>query len=220
MVVIWNPSIRKSFGIAVVSNDDYNLFGFGVRPDTSDPTVVKIIQEYDKPWHVEVFTLSSGVWNVIPSSNLLPPSVVLNASTHVVIDRFIYWDAYDTTFAYDTYMVVSFDLITKEFKLVHLPDSLTYKQRVPVSHDSSFKKLFSIGAPFKEILGFKESGEPIIETSTNFLFSTTLDVYDPSSQLLNNLGISGASGTFGMGFYQESLLLLDHLDLHIYCDDN
>ncbi|GJW98387.1 RNA-directed DNA polymerase, eukaryota [Tanacetum coccineum] len=182
MVVIWNPSIRKSFGTAVVSNDDYNLFGFGVRPDTSDPTVVKIIQTDNKPWNVEVFTLSSY--------------------------RFIYWDAYDTTFAYDPYMLVSFDLITKEFKLVHLPDSLTYKQRVPVSHDSSFKKLFSIGAPFKQILGFKESGEPIIETSTNFLFFTTLDVYDPSSQLINNLGISGASGTFGMGSYKKLLLLV------------
>nr|GEZ75162.1 hypothetical protein [Tanacetum cinerariifolium] len=171
MLVIWNPSIRKSFGIAVVPSYDYNVFGFGVRPDTSDLTVVKIIQSDNKPWHVEVFTLSSGVWNVIPSSNLVESLVVYGSIYVRGLESCGVW---------------------------------------VMQHDSSFKKLFSIGAPCKEILGFKES---IIETSTNFLFSTTLDVYDPSSQQINNLGISG---TFSMGSYKESLLLLDHSDLHIY----
>nr|GEV95662.1 hypothetical protein [Tanacetum cinerariifolium] len=52
---------------------------------SSDPTVVKIIQRYNKPWHVEVFTLSLGVWNVIPSSNLLNQSIELTLLSQVAI---------------------------------------------------------------------------------------------------------------------------------------
>ncbi|GJT68543.1 hypothetical protein Tco_1020023 [Tanacetum coccineum] len=223
------------------------------------------MQRRNKPWHVEVFTLSSGVWNVIPSSNLLRQSGKLTFSPQVVIDRFIYWGAWENTFtdhgeSTTNHMVVSFDLITKEFKLVDLPDSLTYKPhgRVPVfvsklreslvvygsidvegaescgvwvmQHDSSFKKLISIGARVDKILGFRESGEPIFETVKDFrpfntldiydLFNTldvnTLDVYDPCSQQINNLGICGVEGSFFMDSYRESLLLVDHSNLHIY----
>ncbi|GKE25526.1 probable galacturonosyltransferase 7 isoform X2 [Tanacetum coccineum] len=268
MLVFWNPSIQKSVGIAVPNLSfswwEY-LYGFGVCPDTSDPTVVRFMQRRNKPWHVEVFTLSSGVWNVIPSSNLLRQSGKLTFSPQVVIDRFIYWGAWENTFtdhgeSTTNHMVVSFDLITKEFKLVDLPDSLTYKPhgRVPVfvsklreslvvygsidvegaescgvwvmQHDSSFKKLISIGARVDKILGFRESGEPIFETVKDFrpfntldiydLFNTldvnTLDVYDPCSQQINNLGICGVEGSFFMDSYKESLLLVDHSNLHIY----
>ncbi|GKF69656.1 probable galacturonosyltransferase 7 isoform X2, partial [Tanacetum coccineum] len=188
MVVIWNPSIRKSFGIAVVHNYDYNVFGFGV------------------------------------------------------FGMFIYWAAFDKTSTYNKWILVSFDLITKEFKFIDLPHSLTtdlwscsvsklreslvvYGSKVEgaggcdvwvMEHDLSFKKLFSIGAQVNKILGFRESGEPIFETVKG-LFNT-LDVYDSCSQQINGLGIDGVSGTFSMGSYKESLLLLDHLDLHIYCD--
>ncbi|GKC87324.1 reverse transcriptase domain-containing protein [Tanacetum coccineum] len=244
MLVIWNPSTRKSFGIADPNHLNargYNIYGFGVCPDTSDSTVPKIIQTHNKPWHVEVFTLSSGVWNVIRSSNLVCQSIKLTSSPHVVIDTFIYWVACEKTLAYhDKYMVVSFDLITKEFKPVHLPDSLTYNQRVPVSlcklreslvvcgstdraefcdvwikqHDSSFKKLFSIHAWVIKYWGLQR-GEPIFETEKEIeRLLTTLDVYDSSSQQINNLGIYGVKGTFVMGSYKESPLLLDHLDSH------
>ncbi|GKD81146.1 probable galacturonosyltransferase 7 isoform X2 [Tanacetum coccineum] len=252
MLVIWNPSIGKSFGILSFSWWEY-LYGFGVCPDTSDPTVVKIIQTHNKPWHVEVFTLSSGVWNVIPSSNLLRQSIRLMSKTQVVIDKFIYWGAYEMTSADDgesttNHMVVSFDLITKDFKVVDLPDSLTNDlngARVFVSklreslvvygsiyvdgaeccgvwvmeHDSSFKKLFTIGAPVYCILGFRKSGEPIFETSKDMRVST-VDVYDPWSQQIKNLEIYGANGSFFVGSYKESLLLLNHSDSHIYYYNN
>ncbi|GJX66975.1 ribonuclease H-like domain-containing protein [Tanacetum coccineum] len=158
----------------------------------------------------------------------------------LVIHRFIYRAAYDKS------VVVSFDLITKEFKVIDLPDSLTnelctcsvsklreslvvYGSKVEgaggcdvwvMEHDLSFKKLFSIGAEVNKILGFRESGEPIIETPAVFWGFTTVGVYDPCSDQINNLGIDGASGSFDMDFYKESLLLLDHSDLHIYCDNN
>ncbi|GKF50083.1 hypothetical protein Tco_0143334, partial [Tanacetum coccineum] len=109
--------------------------------------------------------------------------------------RFIYWGAREKTINDDgeyttNPMVVSFDLITKEFKVVDLPDSLTNELDGSASvsklreslvvygsinvdgtdgcgvwvmeHDSSFRKLFRIGPPYY-ILGFRKSGEPIFE---------------------------------------------------------
>ncbi|GKC70199.1 retrovirus-related pol polyprotein from transposon TNT 1-94, partial [Tanacetum coccineum] len=122
VLLIWNPSIGKSFGIAASrtynKTDNYwTDYGFGVCPVTKDPTLVKFRQTHNKPWHVEVSTLSSRVWNVIPSSNLPHQSIILDAKTQVVIDRFIYWGVYEETFVDDgeyttNPMVVSFDLIT------------------------------------------------------------------------------------------------------------
>nr|GEW08384.1 hypothetical protein [Tanacetum cinerariifolium] len=201
MVVIWNPSIGKSFGIALPSfyspSQAYTrhrlFFGFGVCPVTRDPTIVKIIYA------------------------LKPKS-----STNVVIDRFIYWVAHENTFTDDgesttNHMVVSFDLITKEFKVVD--EALCCGVWV-MENDSSFRKLFTIGAPANKVLGFRKNGEPIFEIGKESPPFTTLDVYDPCSQQMKNLRISGVEGSFFMGSYKESLLLLDHLDSHIYYDND
>ncbi|GJS03146.1 probable galacturonosyltransferase 7 isoform X2 [Tanacetum coccineum] len=265
MIVIWNPSIRKSFGIALPHYYQMNrqtltyplfkqlMFGFGVCPVTKDPTVVKIVSPCNKPRYVEVFTLSSGVWNVIPSGKLPRQSIKLDSQAQVVIDRFIYWGAYEKTFTDDgesatNDMVVSFDLITKKFKVVELPDSLTKElcSHCSVSklneslvvygsikvqgagccgvwvmeHDSSFRKLFSIRAPLYTLFGFRKNGEPIFEIPNADGQFTTLNVYNPSSQQIKNLGILGEEGSVFMGSYKESLLLLAHSDLHIYSNNN
>ncbi|GKB28686.1 probable galacturonosyltransferase 7 isoform X2 [Tanacetum coccineum] len=124
MVVIWNPSIRKSIGVALPKyrHDLWigyqRVYGFGVCHLTSDPTVIEVLcadnmHWYEnKPWHVKVFTLSSGVWNVIPTANLPRQSITLDNSTPVVIDRFIYWGASENILTKEN-MLVSFDLITK-----------------------------------------------------------------------------------------------------------
>nr|GFA27168.1 hypothetical protein [Tanacetum cinerariifolium] len=39
-----------------------------------------------------------------------------------------------------------------------------------MERDASFKKLFTIGAPIYYILGFRKSGEPILETKGNVLY--------------------------------------------------
>ncbi|GJV59737.1 retrovirus-related pol polyprotein from transposon TNT 1-94, partial [Tanacetum coccineum] len=253
MLVIWNPSIGKSFGIVDPSYHSHTFkYGFGVCPVTKDHTVVKIIQTDNKPWHVEVFTLSSRVWNVLPSSNLPHESIRLDdPKNQVVIDRYIYWGAREMIIndngEYTTNrMVVSFDLITKEFKVVHLPDSLTKQLygRVSVSklreslvvygsiyvdkaeccgvwvmeRDSYFRKLLTIGATIYYILGFRKSGEPIFEVVKQ-LGVSTIDVYAPCSQHIKSLWIDGVDGIFFMGSYKESLLLLNHSDSHIYFYD-
>nr|GEY74471.1 hypothetical protein [Tanacetum cinerariifolium] len=91
MVVIWNPSIRTLFGIVVpidryaLTGEDRIVYGFGVCPGTSDPTVIKAIHADYAHWHVEVFTLSLGVWNVIPSD--LPDSLKKGLLSSVSVSK-------------------------------------------------------------------------------------------------------------------------------------
>ncbi|GKD92919.1 hypothetical protein Tco_1372756, partial [Tanacetum coccineum] len=133
MVVIWNPSIGKSFGIVVPGYDPRIVYAFGVCPVTSDPTVVMVLCANNMPWQVEVFTLEFG----------------------------------------------------------------------GLECDSKWN-----------------NGEPIFRSAKELGPFNTLDVYDPSSQQIKNLGISGLRDSFFMGSYKESLLLLDHSDLHLYSDKN
>nr|GEY77380.1 hypothetical protein [Tanacetum cinerariifolium] len=144
-------------------------------------------------------------------------------------------------------MVVSFDLITKEFNVLGLTDSLKnelygygcvsklreslvvygsiYVDRGEccdvrvMERDASFKKLFTIGAPIYYILGFRKSGEPILETIKE-LGESSVDVYDPSSEQIKNLDIYGEKGLYFIDSYKESLLLLDHSDSRIYYYNN
>nr|GEZ51469.1 hypothetical protein [Tanacetum cinerariifolium] len=189
MLVIWNPSIGKSFGIVDPSyhSHTYN-YGFGVCPGTKGPTVVNIIRTDNKPWHVEVFTLSSRVWNVIPNTNLLHKTIRINRKTQVVMDRFIYWGACEEIIKDDECC----DVWVME-------------------RDASFKKLFTIGAPLYYILGFRKSGEPILKTVKE-LGESSVDVYDPSSEQIKNLEIYREKGLYFMDSYKQSLLLLDHSD--------
>nr|XP_043631222.1 F-box/kelch-repeat protein At3g23880-like [Erigeron canadensis]XP_043631224.1 F-box/kelch-repeat protein At3g23880-like [Erigeron canadensis]XP_043631225.1 F-box/kelch-repeat protein At3g23880-like [Erigeron canadensis]XP_043631226.1 F-box/kelch-repeat protein At3g23880-like [Erigeron canadensis] len=149
MVVLWNPSIRKSVGIPVPEMyespyDDYEIddvIGFGVCPVTLDPTIIKIkfinrkmneMPDISAPWIVRVFTLSTGTWSVL-STNLPRESIGLSTGlsgrSQIVIDRFIFWLAYDYMLldaeSQSHFLIISFDLIAKEFKEINLPDSPT-----------------------------------------------------------------------------------------------
>nr|XP_043633259.1 F-box protein At1g53790-like [Erigeron canadensis] len=133
IVVIWNPVINKSIGIEIIFMCDYSsniaaeFIGFGVCPVTLDPIIVKI--EYlgrGNPWKVGVFTLSTGTWS-IQSTNLLRKPYKLIGS-QVVIDRFIYWLAYDFFGGENgksRFVIILFDLTAKEFKEINVTGSLT-----------------------------------------------------------------------------------------------
>lgn len=131
MVVLWNPSIRKCVGMVVPLDDKHVDFGFGVCPVTNDPMIVRIPCVFEFSRQVEVFTLSSGVWSVIPSSKMFSDSIVIMSASPVVIDRFIYWIACENNAVVDdgafryNYKILSFDMIAKEFKVVDVPYSLT-----------------------------------------------------------------------------------------------
>lgn len=137
MVVLWNPSIKRSVGVLVPSYMDQPpdspklVFGFGVRPDTLDPTILKINYPYygEGPWYVSVFTLSSGRWNVLDNFCLPRQTIRLKRSGQACVGGKIYWPASerfvnDDGMVYKIYMLVSFDLITHRFLVVNLPEEL------------------------------------------------------------------------------------------------
>ncbi|GKB86431.1 hypothetical protein Tco_0958703 [Tanacetum coccineum] len=104
MVVLWNMSIRKSVGISLFESLFDVFIGFGVSPVTNDPMIVKLMRvDYEcpwenkvirrLPWQARVFTLSSGTWKSL--SKNLPSGTIKITQYQVVIDRFIYWFAYD-----------------------------------------------------------------------------------------------------------------------------
>ncbi|KAF5797326.1 putative F-box domain-containing protein [Helianthus annuus] len=125
LIVLWNPSIRKSVGIASAPYGyGYgDVFGFGVCPKTSDPTIVKITY-LSKPYKAEVFTLSSGAWKSI--SKNLPYKLLYFISRQVVIVGVIHWAAFDLSVDKAPCKIISFDLTTKEFGEVELPDRLAW----------------------------------------------------------------------------------------------
>ncbi|GKD71705.1 reverse transcriptase domain-containing protein [Tanacetum coccineum] len=176
MFVLWNPSIRKSLSIRIpLVSFRYCFLGFAVVKN--DPTIVIIT----KRWNVGIFTLSSKRCTEFRHTKL-PPKCVLPISSQIVIDSCIYWAArafiqsMDGSFR-DTYMIMSFDLIAKEIKLVDIPRSCILNNPFPIhffisklreslvlfvpnerveipvcgvwkmEHDASFTKLFNIKTP-------------------------------------------------------------------------
>ena len=137
MVVLWNPSIQRSVGVLVPSYMDQPdspkmVLGFGVRPDTLDPTVLKINYPYygEGPWYVSVFTLSSGRWNILGNNRLPRQSIRLKRSGQSCVGRKIYWPASerfvnDDGSGFKIYMLVSFDLVTHRFRVINLPEELS-----------------------------------------------------------------------------------------------
>nr|XP_043608785.1 F-box protein CPR1-like [Erigeron canadensis] len=282
MVVLWNVSIRKSVGIRVPDICDkpngkfydhnvHSVFGFGVCPVTFDPTVIKItsvhyrrnrndIRRISLPWIVGVFTWSSGTWSIL-STNIPRGSIRLRRS-QVIIDRFIYWVAYDMFDPEDgidaqealpqsRFLIVSFDLTAKEFKEIRLTGSLTnfrckipsisklreslvllayhFEEQVSACHclwmmneegvSRSFTKLYTIkveDASIRQILGFKKTGELIMETSYKSEKTTNVQIYEPNNEYVENLEIDGKDFASFMCFYTETLYLLDKPDGYIY----
>ncbi|GKC34655.1 F-box protein-like protein [Tanacetum coccineum] len=272
MLVLWNPSIRRSVSILgsfevrrpvgiIESPYLFDLFGFAVCPVTNEPTIVKLVY----PWKAEIFTLTSKVWTVIQCNKPCEcDSISLHEGRQVVIDSCIYRVASETirlqngSFT-DQYMIVSFDLNAKEFKAVDLPDTITSPFTSPIRFiisklkgslvvivphseikvwkmepNCSFTQLFTINnSCITDIVGFRKNGELVVETKETpgrWVFlgglggsartTSALEVYDPCSKQITNLGMSGEDGSFFISSYKETLLLLDHSDSCEYPEIN
>lgn len=251
MLVLWNPSIRRSVGI-LASVSSGGIFGFAVCPVTNEPTIVKI----SIPWKVEIFTLTSKRWTVIQCTK--PREKFYFESGQVVIGNCIYRVAHESGMYHVQYMILSFDLIAKEFRAIDLPDKITkpptstlglrlsklkgslfvfalakhlHSAKVwKMEPDCSFTQLFTINKPDLSMInieGFTKNGELVVKTiiDRQGLFGKkvrnfALNVYDPCSQQLSNLGVSGQHFVCFLGYYKETLLLLDHPDSCIYPEVN
>ncbi|XP_076882901.1 putative F-box protein At3g51171 [Bidens hawaiensis] len=135
LIVIWNPSIRKSVGIELCIG--YDDVGFGVCPKTSDPKIVKISTSAPMDKKAEVFSLSSGAWRSVPL-NLHNITKFWFYQKHVVIDGVIYWLAFDCNFLANKgswhARIISFDLTSEEFGEVDLPDYLAGPRDLNISN--------------------------------------------------------------------------------------
>ncbi|XP_071720555.1 putative F-box protein At1g47790 [Rutidosis leptorrhynchoides] len=138
MVVLWNPTIRKSVGIVIPNVIymplGYIVIGFGVCPNTNDPKLIKITHINKSGsdeiincvcWEAEVFTLSSGDWRSV--SIEIPSKPVRLSWGQVFINGVIYWHGYDKIDVDEDdlyHRIISFDLKSEEFGELFLPDSL------------------------------------------------------------------------------------------------
>ncbi|CAI9270535.1 unnamed protein product [Lactuca saligna] len=130
-VVLWNPSIRKTITISMPNkfNKDHETdLGFGVCPITIDPKIVEITQFHKTSYHCEakVYTVNSGKWRSLSSN--VPSKQFRVFWAQVVVDKCIYWCAFDPT-TIDNELpnhnfIMSFDITNENFGVVELPDCL------------------------------------------------------------------------------------------------
>nr|XP_043635021.1 F-box/kelch-repeat protein At3g06240-like [Erigeron canadensis] len=86
----------------------------------------------------------------------------------------------------------------------------------------SFTKLYTINLPdatVKTLLGFRKTGDLILETQHQNEENAQLEVYNPYSKAIDNLGVDGKYYSVFM-CYMVSLLLHDQLDGFIYTISN
>ncbi|KAK9079011.1 hypothetical protein SSX86_000680 [Deinandra increscens subsp. villosa] len=138
LIVVWNPSIRKSVSVAVPNG--LVAVGFGVCPKTNDPKIVQITSSSLSPvdWKAEVFTLSTRAWRSIPVNVSIPSEPdgfgndqeVEFEKNQVVIDGIIYWLAYD--FHTEQALIISFDLTSEELGKVAIPVDLAIEYELSI----------------------------------------------------------------------------------------
>nr|GEX39757.1 hypothetical protein [Tanacetum cinerariifolium] len=115
--VIWNPNVRKSVGI-VILKAGYNVFGFGVCPDTSDPMLAKMsVAKIPTIWEVEVFV--NGV---------------------------IHFGAYHLDHGFRSDFVILFDFKSEKFGEVCLPERLVPTPILEVTKGLLGSKKLKLGA--------------------------------------------------------------------------
>ncbi|GJR19304.1 hypothetical protein Tco_0967831 [Tanacetum coccineum] len=90
---------------------------------------------------------------------------------------------------------------------------------VDVTSLTSFTLLFAIPTPnYVKLLGFTmdEISLPIVEVPGPHQLANSVQVFNISTQTLQNLGIQGVAGSFFIGQYKESLILLPYPDRELY----
>lgn len=78
---------------------------------------------------------------------------------------------------------------------------------------TSFTSLFIIPSPgLLKLVGFTEDHLPIVEVDSPNRMAHSLQVYEPISEQFQALGIEADAGSFYIGPYKESLILVTHPD--------
>ncbi|KAJ0814913.1 putative F-box domain-containing protein [Helianthus annuus] len=214
LIVLWNPSIRKSVEIELPNK--LNALGFGVCPKTMDPKIVRITRRTN----ARVYTLSSGAWRRVSMNLRVPPGFTfcsyelqdsIEDPEHLCISK-----------RKESLVVLNYDksdvacvvwMMTKNGDPKSLLTKL-FTVSFNAFHDSVYHR----------IVGFRKNGEPIIErlcSGDGGFRVTTLEVYEPCVENSNDLWINTpfmikCDSFFMTTSYTESLLLLNHPDSIIH----
>ncbi|GJV40651.1 F-box domain containing protein [Tanacetum coccineum] len=122
----------------------------------------------------------------------------------------------DDGISYKIYMLVSFDLITHQFQLIDMPEHYmrfiyAWALEINGGEVSSYRMLFSIPYPANlrlKLLVFDKDEEPIAEANDMHNIPHWLQVFNPTIERFQNVGVEANGGSFFIGPYKESLVLL------------
>ncbi|GJX67250.1 hypothetical protein Tco_0302977 [Tanacetum coccineum] len=203
MLLLWNPSIKKSVGISV-PNYTYQpdspkmIFGFGICPVTLEPTILKINYPLytDGPWYVSVSTLSSRTWYNLDYDCLPRESIRIKRAGQAVIDGKIFWIGSERFYNDDgisnkIYLIVSFDLVTHQFHVQDMPEQVRVGEFSPPYYISQLGDSVIISGSF-DFRNFCFIYAWALEVEGGFLSSCSLlfTIPHPGGHYLKLLGFN------------------------------
>ncbi|GKD40955.1 hypothetical protein Tco_1261162 [Tanacetum coccineum] len=210
MLLLWNPSIKKSVGISV-PNYTYQpdppkmIFGFGICPVTPEPTILKINYPLytDGPWYVSVSILSSRTWYNLDYDCLLRESIRIKWAGQAVIDDKIFWIGSERFYnddgtSWGVFTSVLFSqlgdsvIISGSFDFGNFHFIYAWALEVEGGFLSSCSLLFTIPHPgdhYLKLLGFSKDNQPIVEATIVQQWYRSLQVFYPTIQYFQNIGV-------------------------------
>ncbi|PWA89645.1 F-box domain-containing protein [Artemisia annua] len=206
MAIVWNPSIRKSVGIFIPFythqiESSKICFGFGVRPDILDPTIVKVSYPVFQTgfWYVSVFSLNTLTWSRLQDFQLSRTSLRLKRKSQAVVGRFIYWAGTEKdTFSFESGNANSFSVCELGNSIVisgmimtsEVPLFVGWLLDVDGSSITRFSNLFCIPTPLvNKLLGYTSNQAPIVEANVGHILGHSIFVFDPQAEKFVSLGI-------------------------------
>ncbi|GJT33169.1 ribonuclease H-like domain-containing protein [Tanacetum coccineum] len=191
MVVIWNPSVRKSVSIVIPRpKSRYIVVDFGVCPDSNDPKLVRIAVD-----RISIFV--NGV---------------------IYFRAYDGGSSFNIVISFD-FKSENFGEVCLPERLVHTPSRYLHVAKVNESlglleyynegdmrvcgvwkredgANKTFSKIYTVKVEgrwlFNRVLGFRNNGEVVIElTDDDGYKESGIEVYEPLSGHTNGVGING-----------------------------
>ncbi|GKC53733.1 putative pentatricopeptide repeat-containing protein [Tanacetum coccineum] len=191
MAVIWNPSVRKSVGIAIPRpKSGYIVVGFGVCPDTNGPKLVKVFVN-------GIIYLRAADNDIGVTSNFI-------ISFDMKSEKF--GEVCLPKRLLDAPLLVVAKVNESLSFLEYYRDGETYVCGVWMRKDGAnktFSNIYTIKDEGKSlwyrVLGFRNNGEVVMQLDDDNNHEYRIEVYDPSSGHFNGVGINGRRGIAVLG---------------------
>ncbi|GKA75315.1 hypothetical protein Tco_0781693 [Tanacetum coccineum] len=103
-------------------------------------------------------------------------------------------------------------IISGSFKFVGFSIIYAWELQVNDGEVSWYRKLFTLPYPIEhdlKLIGFTKDNQPIVEASFVQQLHQSLQVFNPTFQIFQNLIVESNHGSFFIGLYKESLILLN-----------